>query len=147
MDIIEEVTRCVVSKLNKHSKFVSNRRRHTRYISVTGVQTCALPICYTVKVEAQGFKAAESNNVELHTADKATFDVTMEVGGDGGVVNVNAEAPLLEPDTASRGQVIERARVEELPLVGRNPLNLATLAPGVTFNRNPQFNRPFDNGD
>lgn len=106
-----------------------------------------LPGRYTVKVEAQGFKAAESNNVELHTADKATFDVQLEVGTVGEVVNVNSEAPLLEPDTASRGQVIERERVAELPLVGRNPLNLATLAPGVTFNGNPQFNRPFDNGD
>src|ERR671926_1143652 len=106
-----------------------------------------LPGRYTVKVEAQGFKAAEANQVELHTADKATFDVTLEVGAVGEVVNVNAEAPLLEPDTASRGQVIERERVAELPLVGRNPLNLATLAPGVTFNGNPQFNRPFDNGD
>jgi hypothetical protein len=106
-----------------------------------------LPGRYTVKVEAQGFKSAESNAVELHTADKATFDVALEVGAVGEVVNVNAEAPLLEPDTASRGQVIERERVAELPLVGRNPLNLATLAPGVTFNGNPQFNRPFDNGD
>jgi hypothetical protein len=106
-----------------------------------------LPGRYTVKVEAQGFKAAESDKVELHTADKATFDVQLEVGAVGEVVNVNAEAPLLEPDTASRGQVIERERVAELPLVGRNPLNLATLAPGVTFNGNPQFNRPFDNGD
>ncbi len=106
-----------------------------------------LPGRYTVKVEAQGFKAAESNAVELHTADKATFDVTLEVGGVGEVVNVNAEAPLLEPDTASRGQVIERERVAELPLVGRNPLNLATLAPGVTFNGNIAFQRPFDNGD
>jgi hypothetical protein len=106
-----------------------------------------MPGRYTVKVEKQGFKAAESDTVELHTADKATFDVGLEVGGLGEVVNVNAEAPLLEPDTASRGQVIERERVAELPLVGRNPLNLATLAPGVTFNGNPQFNRPFDNGD
>src|ERR671926_445615 len=106
-----------------------------------------LPGRYTVKVEAQGFKAAEANQVELHTADKATFDVTLEVGAVGEVVNVNAEAPLLEPDMASRGQVIERERVAELPLVGRNPLNLATLAPGVTFNGNPQFQRPFDNGD
>src|SRR5919199_1312954 len=102
---------------------------------------------YTVKVEKQGFKTAESDIVELHTADKATFDVALEVGGVGEVVNVNAEAPLLDADKASRWQVIERARVSELPLVGRNPLNLATLAPGVTFNGNPQFNRPFDNGD
>jgi Carboxypeptidase regulatory-like domain len=106
-----------------------------------------MPGRYTVKVEKQGFKTAESDIVELHTADKATFDVQMEVGALGEVVNVNAEAPLLESDTASRGQIIERERVSELPLVGRNPLNLATLAPGVTFNGNVQFQRPFDNGD
>src|SRR5207237_5612543 len=93
---------------------------------------------YTVTVQAQGFKQAVSDVVELHTADKATFDVPLEVGGIGETVNVNSEAPLLEADTASRGQVIERERVAELPLVGRNPLNLATLAPGVTFNGNPQ---------
>ncbi|MEJ7712901.1 MAG: hypothetical protein WKF84_24420 [Pyrinomonadaceae bacterium] len=85
--------------------------------------------------------------VELFTASTATFDVSLEVGQVGETITVNADAPLLEPDTASRGQVIENARISELPLVGRNPLNLATLAPGVTFNGNPQFNRPFDNGD
>jgi hypothetical protein len=102
---------------------------------------------YTVTVEAQGFKTASSDVVELHTADKATMDVALEVGTVGEVVNVNAEAPLLEPDTASRGQVIENLRVTELPLNGRNPVMLAILSPGVQFNGNPQFTRPFDNGD
>lgn len=105
------------------------------------------PGIYTVSVEAQGFKRAESANVELHTADRATMDITLEIGAVGEVVNVTASAPLLEPDTASRGQTVENLRVEELPLNGRNPLNLATLATGVQFNGNPQFNRLFDNGD
>jgi len=102
---------------------------------------------YTVTVEAQGFKKAVTDVVELHTADKATMDVQLEVGGVGEVVNVTSEAPLLEPDTASRGQAIENMRVNELPLNGRNPLNLVVLAPGTQFNGNPQFNRLFDNGD
>ncbi|HZB45452.1 MAG TPA: carboxypeptidase-like regulatory domain-containing protein, partial [Pyrinomonadaceae bacterium] len=93
---------------------------------------------YTVTVEAQGFKRAQSDIVELHTADKATFDVSLEVGDVGETVTVNADAPLLEADTASRGQVVENERIRELPLVGRNPINLATLATGVTFNGNPQ---------
>jgi hypothetical protein len=105
------------------------------------------PGTYSVTVEQSGFKKASSDNVELHTADKATFDVALEVGGMEQVVNVNTEAPLLEPDTASRGQVIENMRITELPLNGRNPLNLATLSPGVQFNGNPEFNRLFDNGD
>jgi hypothetical protein len=102
---------------------------------------------YTVTVEMQGFKTATSDVVELHTADKATMDVALEVGAVSDVVNVSAEAPLLEPDTASRGQVIENQRVTELPLNGRNPVMLAVLSPGVQFNGNPQFTRPFDNGD
>lgn len=109
--------------------------------------TPLLPGTYTVVVEAQGFKRTQSDEVQLFTATTTTFDATLEVGGVGETVVVTADAPILEADTASRGQVIERSRISELPLVGRNPINLATLAPGVTFNGNPQFNRPFDNGD
>ncbi|HVF88329.1 MAG TPA: TonB-dependent receptor, partial [Pyrinomonadaceae bacterium] len=109
--------------------------------------TALQPGRYTVTVEAGGFKRAQSDLVELRTADKATFDVSLEVGEVGETVTVNDVAPLLEADSASRGQVVENERISELPLVGRNPINLATLAPGVTFNGNPQFNRPFDNGD
>ncbi|MGH9940754.1 MAG: TonB-dependent receptor domain-containing protein [Pyrinomonadaceae bacterium] len=107
-----------------------------------------LPGRYTVTVEAQGFKTQVSENVELHTADKATIDVSLEVGQLEQIVTVNeGDTPLLESDTATRGQVIENRRITELPLNGRNPIMLATLAPGVQFNGNPQFTRPFDNGD
>jgi hypothetical protein len=109
--------------------------------------TPLIPGRYTVAVEAQGFKRAQSEEVQLYTATTTTFDVALEIGVVGDTVTVTASAPLLEADTASRGQVVERERIAELPLVGRNPINLATLAPGVTFNGNPQFNRPFDNGD
>jgi hypothetical protein len=109
--------------------------------------TPLLPGRYTVAVEAQGFKRSQSDEVQLYTATTTTFDATLEIGAVGETVVVTASAPLLEADTASRGQVVERERIAELPLVGRNPINLATLAPGVTFNGNPQFNRPFDNGD
>ena len=105
------------------------------------------PGLYTVIVEAPGFKRAQSDEVQLFTATTSTFDVALEVGGVGETVIVNSDAPLLEADSASRGQVIENARISELPLIGRNPLNLATLSPGVTFNGNAAFNRPFDNGD
>ncbi|HEV2762650.1 MAG TPA: carboxypeptidase regulatory-like domain-containing protein, partial [Pyrinomonadaceae bacterium] len=107
-----------------------------------------LPGMYTVTVEAAGFKTASSENLELHVNDKATLDLALEVGQVSDVVTVNAgEIALLERDTATRGQVIENRRIVELPLNGRNPIMLATLAPGVQFNGNPQFTRPFDNGD
>jgi hypothetical protein len=98
-------------------------------------------------VEATGFKKAVNESLELHVSDKATLDVTMEIGQLEQVVTVSPDELLLEKDTATRGQVIENRRITELPLNGRNPIMLATLAPGVQFNGNPQFTRPFDNGD
>jgi hypothetical protein len=112
--------------------------------TVTSLQ----PGTYSVTVEAQGFKRAVSERVELSTATTSTIDVTLEVGAvDQSVTVIEGEVPLLETDTATRGQVIENRRITELPLNGRNPIMLATLAPGVQFNGNPQFTRPFDNGD
>ncbi|MCP9494894.1 MAG: carboxypeptidase regulatory-like domain-containing protein [Pyrinomonadaceae bacterium MAG19_C2-C3] len=102
---------------------------------------------YRVTVGATGFATTVNDVLTLFTASTRTFDVALEVGGLDQTVVVTADASIIDADTASRGQVIENARINELPLVGRNPLNLATLAPGVTFNGNPQFNRPFDNGD
>src|SRR5205814_2293831 len=49
--------------------------------------------------------------------------------------------------TNSRGGLIENQRVTELPLNGRNPFALTSLSTGVIFAGNPQFTRPFDNGD
>jgi hypothetical protein len=109
--------------------------------------TPLLPGRYTVVVEAAGFKKAQSDTVQLFTATTTTFDVALEIGAVGDTVIVTADAPLLEADSASRGQIVERERIAELPLVGRNPINLATLTPGITFNGNATFTRPFDNGD
>ena len=56
-----------------------------------------LPGAYTVTVEAQGFKSSVTENLELHVSDKATLDVTLEVGQVGEVLTVNAEdAALLD---------------------------------------------------
>src|SRR5215204_7481733 len=106
-----------------------------------------MPALYSVSVEASGFKRVTTERLELHTNDKATLDVALEIGALENVVVVSPDELLLERDTATRGQVIENRRVTELPLNGRNPIMLATLSPGVQFNGNPQFTRPFDNGD
>ena len=49
-------------------------------------------------------------------------------------VTVSAEAPLLETSKADRGGLIDRERVHELPLNGRNPFMLAKFVGGVNFN-------------
>ena len=56
--------------------------------------------------------------------------------------------PLLQTGSASIGQVVDRRRLEDLPLADGNPFILARVAPGVAFTdvNNLRFTRPFDNG-
>lgn len=106
-----------------------------------------VPGNYSVRARAQGFKEVVRNNVELHVQDQLTVDLTLSAGETSEVVTVTADAPLLDEGTATRGSLIDNAKVTELPIIARNPINLANLAPGVVFNGNQSFQRPFDNGD
>src|SRR6185503_9785547 len=101
---------------------------------------------YSISVEAPGFKKLVRDNLVLNIAQTVTLDLTLEVGGVTEQVTVTAEAPLLETSKADRGGVIDRERVHELPLNGRNPFMLAKFVGGVNFNGQPIWERPFDNG-
>jgi hypothetical protein len=90
------------------------------------------PGVYTVKVEMAGFKTATSEQLVLQIGDVREVNVTLEPGGAGEVVTVTAEAPLVESETSSRGDVITGRQITELPLNGRNFTNFAILVPGVT---------------
>ncbi|MGI8743128.1 MAG: carboxypeptidase regulatory-like domain-containing protein [Bryobacteraceae bacterium] len=106
-----------------------------------------IPGKYNLTVEAPGFKQETRNNIELRVNDKVTLNFAMQIGAVTESVEVIAAPPLLETASASRGGVIDNLRVTELPLNGRNPINFVNLNPGVVFAGNPQFTRPFDNGD
>ena len=106
-----------------------------------------IPGNYIISADAQGFKTAQHTNVILHVGDKLEVDLTLPVGSVTQVVTVKDTPPLLETGTATRGELIGGESVEKLPLVGRNPFMLAQLVPGVQFQGNPAFQRPFDNGD
>src|SRR5262249_16285517 len=100
---------------------------------------------YTVTVEVQGFKKLVRQGVEVRIADRLTLDLVLEVGAVQEMVNVSAEAPLLESASASAGQVIDGRRISDLPLSDRNPFTLARLAPGIAYTGDLKFSRPFDN--
>ena len=58
-------------------------------------------------------------------------DFALQVGTQSETVEVSSEAPLLQPETNSLGQVVESRTVTDSPLNGRNPLALVALSPGV----------------
>src|SRR5688572_1731323 len=99
---------------------------------------------YSLKVTAQGFKTVERSPILIQVQSKVDVDVSLELGSVADVVNVRADAPMLDTATASTGQVIENRRIVELPLNGRNPLALAQMSPGVVSVEGPTFLRAFD---
>ena len=106
-----------------------------------------IPGNYKLTAEAPGFQTAVQPRIEIHTNDKLTVNLQLPVGPSQTTVEVTAAAPLLDNATATHGETIENLRVTELPLNGRNPFGLTNLSTGVVFAGNPQFTRPFDNGD
>ncbi|MEK7830626.1 MAG: carboxypeptidase regulatory-like domain-containing protein, partial [Acidobacteriota bacterium] len=89
------------------------------------------PGVYELKVERSGFKTAQLNNVTLAVQQTARLDVAMEVGAVGETVTVTSNGALLNAENATVGTVIENKIVTELPLNGRQYLNLVALSPNV----------------
>ena len=91
------------------------------------------PGTYNLKVEMAGFKTVTRNQVEIQVQQNARIDFEMQVGQVTESVEVSAQAALLSSENATVGTVIENARIVELPLNGRNYLQLVALAPNVSF--------------
>ncbi|HXB67677.1 MAG TPA: carboxypeptidase-like regulatory domain-containing protein [Candidatus Acidoferrales bacterium] len=103
------------------------------------------PATYRISADAPGFKHYVRDNVAAGANERLGIDIQMEVGAVTETLNVTAEAPILQTTTASTGQVISSAQIENMPVSGRTPLALAQLAFGVIPNTDPRFTRPFDN--
>lgn len=86
---------------------------------------------YQVTISHQGFQAQQADNVTLQVDQTARVDFALKVGNVTETVNVSAAATLLQTENASVGTVIDSAKIVDLPLNGRNFIQLAQLVPGV----------------
>lgn len=110
----------------------------------TGVETTAVadgngryrlgalrPGAYEIRVELAGFGTQIRQGVELYVGQEATIDFQLSPSAVEETVTVLAAAPLVETTKSEVSSVIERQRIDELPLVNRNFANLTLLTPGV----------------
>ncbi|MDQ6677794.1 MAG: TonB-dependent receptor [Acidobacteriota bacterium] len=126
---------------------VAIRNLATNVISRTTTNTSGIyslpslpPGGYELSVQKNGFRASRVENIPLSVGLTATVDVTMQVGSTSEAVEVNATAVQLEAQTSGLGTVVNTRPVMELPLLGRNPLSFAALAPGVIPTSGQQAN-------
>jgi hypothetical protein len=94
------------------------------------------PGTYNVQAEAQGFSNEARSNVELQVQQVARIDFQLKVGAVTETVEVAGGAPLLNTESAAVGTVIENRRIEDLPLNGRDFLQLVGLSPNVSAGYN-----------
>src|ERR1700733_14966645 len=92
---------------------------------------------YTIRVEAQGFGPAEQKDARLQIDEHRELDFTVAPASVTTAVEVNATEVALQTTNPPLGQVITSEQVAELPLNGRDFVQLATLTPGVTQETNP----------
>jgi len=86
---------------------------------------------YSVSAEAPGFRKLVQSGLVLQINQQARLDLTLELGHASETVEVTGQAPLLESESSSLGTVVSQKLVNQLPLNGRNFIQLATLSPGV----------------
>ena len=98
---------------------------------------------YTVRVELQGFKPQARTDIALNVAEDRGLDFVLEPGGINELVSVKAEATPVKTVGGDVSGTITGQQVRELPLNGRNFLQLATLMPGVSA---PDFLNVKDKG-
>ncbi|MGA7697226.1 MAG: carboxypeptidase regulatory-like domain-containing protein [Candidatus Sulfotelmatobacter sp.] len=98
-----------------------------------------LPVSfYTIRVESQGFQTTEQKDIRLQVDEHREVDFALVPASVSSTVEVNATEVAVETANPSLGQVITSEQVADLPLNGRDFVQLATLTPGTTQETNPQ---------
>jgi len=94
---------------------------------------------YSVAVEASGFKSFTRTDVLVPVAQNIRVDVHLQVGGVDQMITVEGNAINIETTNATLGQTIDTARLNSLPLNGRNALDFLQTLPGVAVSNTPTY--------
>ena len=90
------------------------------------------PGMYNVSGEMKGFKKVSIAGVRLNVDQKARVDLKLDVGDITESVQVQAAVPLVQTDSSELGATVNETQVKELPLNGRDFVQLTRLIPGVS---------------
>ncbi|HET6319114.1 MAG TPA: carboxypeptidase-like regulatory domain-containing protein, partial [Chloroflexota bacterium] len=90
-----------------------------------------VPGTYRLEVELTGFQRFVRDGIEVNVQATPRVDVTLQLGNVAETLTVIGESPLLQTQSASVGTVVGSRAVQDLPLNGRNVLNLIAVAPTV----------------
>lgn len=99
------------------------------------------PGSYRIEAGTAGFRPSVREGVQLVTGERVRIDFTLAIGTFTEAATVTADAPLLQTESSSLGEVIPNRSVLQLPLNGRSFLPLIALVPGVALPPGAAFPR------
>jgi hypothetical protein len=132
---VRDASGAVVSGATVTVRNVNTGATRTIQSNASGVYSfpSLVPGTYVVRVEKTGFKVLTRSNIEISVQQSLRLDLELQVGQVTESVEVSASAAALVTENATLGTVIDNRRIVEMPLNGRNYLQLVSLAPNVSF--------------
>ena len=116
----------IVQNVDTHEQRTAQSNESGEY------QFSLLPVGrYSVTVKMTGFKTSTTANLAVEAGDRARADVHLATGGQNETVTVEAQTPLLQADSATVSSTVTARAVQDLPLNGRNFVQLVQLVPGA----------------
>jgi hypothetical protein len=91
------------------------------------------PTTYVITAEMSGFRRFSESGVELQANQSLTLNIVMEVGAVSETVNVSGQVVQVDTSTSTLAEVVDQARIVELPLNGRDAAKLSTLVAGTVM--------------
>jgi hypothetical protein len=93
--------------------------------------TLLQPGHYSITVQTTGFKASSTPDLAVEAGDRARNDAHLQLGSSGDTVTVEAQTPLLQSESATVSSTVSEKAVQDLPLNGRNFVQLVQIVPGA----------------
>src|SRR3989338_2526092 len=135
LGIVRDATGAVVPESRLTARNVETGQTRTTVTAADGsYRLSALPVgTYELRVEHAGFRGEVRSGLTLTVAQEAVLNFTLQVGAVEQTVSVTAEVPLVETTSGSLGSLVDERQVAELPLNGRNYIDLTLGQTGVNL--------------
>ncbi len=128
---------------NAHVTIVNPASNYTRAVATNddgAYRFPALPIgLYNVNVEIKGFKSETEQGLTLDVGQEAVVNFALQAGGVQERVVVQADEARVDTTSSSLGHIVDNHQIAELPLNGRNFVDLTLLQTGITQFQNNNF--------
>ena len=133
--IVQDPTGAVVLNASVTAVETNTQLKYTTKTNASGEYLLAqLPVGhYNLTVDLEGFKQIVQPNVELHAGERLRHAFTLELGEQNETLTVSVMPGLLQVESAAIQDTIQQQQVIDLPLKGREFIDLVGLAPGVTI--------------